>query len=86
MKKVLAIALSLMLAFPAASLMAQQAPAPAKVQPVQVAYQTGAEGFLGMGTGAMIASLATLIIVISAANQSDSFTPAAGTTTASGTR
>ena len=84
MKKVLAIVLSLMLAFPAASLMAQQAPA--KVQPVQTAYQGGPEGVLGMSTGAAIASAVALVVVISAANQSDSFTPAAGTTTASVTR
>ena len=83
MKKVLAIALSLMLAFPAASLMAQQSPA--KGQPVQTAYQTGAEaGFMGMSMGAAIAAAVAIVVVAVAANNGNDFTPTA--TTATGTR
>jgi predicted metalloprotease len=83
MKKVLAIALSLMLAFPAASLMAQQAPA--KVQPAQVAYQGGPEGgVMGMSMGTAIAVAVAVVVVAVAANDSNDVIP--GTTAASGTR
>jgi dienelactone hydrolase len=82
MRNVLAIALSLALAFPAASLMAQQAPA--KVQPVQVAQTGGSEaGLMGMSMGATIAVVAALALVVVAANSNDDVTPVA---TATGTR
>ena len=74
MKKVLAIALSLALAFPAASLLAQQAPA--KVQPVQVAYQGEVGGFMGMGMATTMALIAALIITVAVSNDDQTTIPA----------
>ena len=87
MKKVLAIVLSLALAFPAASLLAQQAPAPK--QPAQVAQAGGPPpaGLFGLGLGATVALGALLVIVIAnAVDDDDTILPAATTATATGTR
>ena len=83
MKRIFAVVLSLALAFPAASLMAQQAPA--KVQPVQVA-QSGGEGagLMGMSMGATIAVIAAIALVAVAANSNDDVLPVAAS--ASGTK
>ena len=85
MKRIMAVILSLALTFPAASLMAQQAPA--KVQPVQVAAAGGPEGGIaGMSLGATIAVIAAIGLVAVAANSNDNVLPATATATATGTK
>jgi hypothetical protein len=80
MKKLLAVMLSLALAFPAAGVLAQQA----KQQPVQTA-QAGAAGggLFGMGVGATVAIIAVAVLAVAAASDDDDTLPPA---TASGTR
>ena len=85
MKKVIAIALSLALAFPAASLLAQQAPAPAK-QPMQVA-QGGPPpaGLFGLGMAATVGLVVLAVIVVAnVADDDDDVIPVAAAA-ASGT-
>ena len=88
MKKILAFVLSVALAFPTASLLAQQAPA--QQQPAQVAQAGGPPpaGLFGLGLGATVALGALLVIVVAnAVDDDDTILPAAGTTAAaSGTR
>ena len=72
MKKIIAMILSVALAIPAASLLAQQAPvAPAK-QPVQVA-QGGAPGIslFGLGTAGTIGLIVVAAIVVASAVDND---------------
>ena len=86
MKKVLAMVLSLALAFPAASLLAQQAPA--KQQPAQVAQAGGPPpaGLFGLGIGASVAIVAIAVLAIAAATDDDDTILPTTTTTASGTK
>ena len=86
MKKVLAVVLSLALAFPAASLLAQQAPASVK-QPVQVAAG-GIEGFslFGMTPVLSIALVVVAAVVIADQVNNDDDPIPAKAAAASGTR
>ena len=80
MKKIIAIVLSLALAFPAASVLAQQAPAPAK-QPIQVA-QGGAPapGLFGLGwPGTVLVVALAAAAVFAIADNSDDDNVATGT-------
>jgi hypothetical protein len=72
MKKVVAIILSLALAFPAASLLAQQAPASVK-QPIQVAQGGPLEGFslFGLSTMATVGLVVVAVAVTYEATKND---------------
>ena len=80
MKKIVAMILSVALAFPAASLLAQQAPAPAAKQPVQVAVgaEPGAFSVFGMGTLVSAAIVVGLVLVVANAVDGND-TPATAT-------
>jgi len=88
MKKVIAIVLSLALAFPAASLLAQQAPAPAK-QPMQVA-QGGPPpaGLFGLGMAATVGLIVVAVVVVAnvADDDDDALPVTAPATATTGTR
>ena len=80
MKKIFAFVLSLALAFPTASLLAQQAPA--QQQPAQVAQAGGPPpaGLFGLGLGATVALGALLVIVVAnAVDDDDTIIPATAT-------
>ena len=81
MKKIVAMILSIALTLPAASLLAQQAPATPAKQPVQVAQGGNAPPTLfGLGPVASI-TIMVVAVIAAAAAVNDDFTNASATAT-----